>query len=137
MANALYTKAKQKLLEGYINIPVNTIKASLIDTGLYTVAIATHDFRADIANNAVIASIALTTKTVTDGVFDAADATFPTVSASANTIEAIVIWQDTGTQANSALLAYIDSATGLPVTPNGGDITVVWDSGANKIFALT
>jgi hypothetical protein len=34
------------------------------------------------------------------------------------------------------LIAYIDSATGLPILPNGGDITVVFSSGASKIFAL-
>lgn len=137
MANALYTKAKQKLLEGYLNLPINTIKASLVDTGLYTVNLSTHANRSNIANNAVISSVTLGTKSVTDGVFDAADAVFSSVSGSANTIEAIVIWKDTGTQANSALIAYIDTATGLPVTPNGGDITVVWDNGASKIFALS
>ena len=32
---------------------------------------------------------------------------------------------------------YIDSGfTGLPVTPNGSDLTIVWDSGSNKIFKL-
>lgn len=36
----------------------------------------------------------------------------------------------------SPLLAYIDTATGLPVTPNGADITVAWDSGANRIYKL-
>ncbi len=34
------------------------------------------------------------------------------------------------------LIAYIDTATGMPVTPNGGDITIAWDNGANKIFKL-
>ena len=32
--------------------------------------------------------------------------------------------------------AYIDTATGLPITPNGGDIIVTWDNGINKIFRL-
>jgi hypothetical protein len=51
--------------------------------------------------------------------------------------EAIVIWQDTGVESTSRLIAYIDTASsGLPVTPNGGDITIAWDSGANKIFKL-
>jgi hypothetical protein len=31
---------------------------------------------------------------------------------------------------------YIDAATGLPLTPNGGDVTIQWDNGANKIFKL-
>ena len=36
------------------------------------------------------------------------------------------------------VIALIDSSTGvaLPVTPNGGDITVAWDSGANRVFKL-
>lgn len=135
MANALYTKGKQRLLEGYVNLHANTINASLIDTGIYTVNLATHDFRADIPNNAVIATVALGSKTVTDGVFNAANAVFSTVSG--NTVEAIVLWHDSSFQANSALIAYIDTATGLPVTPNGGDITVAWDTGTNKIFKLT
>ena len=51
-------------------------------------------------------------------------------------IEAIIIYSDTGTEATSPLIAYIDTATGLPITPNGGDIIVTWDNGANKIFKL-
>ena len=42
----------------------------------------------------------------------------------------------TGTEATKDLIAFIDTATGLPCTPNGGNINVVWDSGANRIFKL-
>jgi hypothetical protein len=45
-------------------------------------------------------------------------------------------FSDTGVQGTSRLIAYIDNATGLPILPNGGDITVVFSSGANKIFSL-
>ena len=48
----------------------------------------------------------------------------------------IDIYQDSGVEATSRLIANIDAATGLPVTPNGTDITVQWDSGANRIFKL-
>ena len=51
-------------------------------------------------------------------------------------IEAIVLYKDTGTDSTSPLIAFIDTATGLPITPNGGDIIVTWDNGANKIFKL-
>jgi hypothetical protein len=51
-------------------------------------------------------------------------------------VEAIAIYQDTGNEATSRLIAYIDTATGLPVTPNGGDINLNWDTGVNKIFKL-
>lgn len=136
MANVLYTKAKQKFLEGEIDLIDNTINASLVDTGLYTVNLSTDDFRDDINNDAVIATQPLGTKSVTDGVFNAANSVFPNVPATANTIEAVVIWKDTGTPGTSPLIAYIDSATGLPVTPNDGNITLIWDSGASKIFRL-
>lgn len=72
--------------------------------------------------------------TVTQGVADANDVTYTSVSGAS--IEGIIIYKDTGTASTSRLIAYIDSATGLPLTPNGGDITVQWDNGANKIFKL-
>jgi hypothetical protein len=50
--------------------------------------------------------------------------------------ESIVVYKDTGSAATSPLVAFFDTATGLPVTPNGGDIIITWDSGANKIFKL-
>ena len=56
--------------------------------------------------------------------------------AAMTSIEAIVIYVDTGTEATSPLIAYIDTATGLPITPNGGDIIVTWDNGVNKIFKV-
>ena len=48
----------------------------------------------------------------------------------------MVIYQDTGDVNTSRLIAFIDTATGLPVTPNGGDIVVEWSNGAVKIFKL-
>ena len=60
----------------------------------------------------------------------------PAGTGSASAAEALVLWVDTGTPATSFLIAYFDTVTGLPVTPNGGDIQIVWDSGANKIFKL-
>ena len=135
MANALYDLGRQGFLDGSINWSGDTIKAVLIDTGTYTVNLSTHEFLSDIASGARVAtSGALASKTVTAGVADAADVTFTAVSGSS--AEAIVLYQDTGTVGTSRLIAYIDTATGLPVTPNGGDITVAFDSGSNKIFKL-
>jgi len=34
------------------------------------------------------------------------------------------------------VIAWFDTGTNLPVVPNGGDVTVQWDSGANRIFTL-
>ena len=133
MANALYGKGREKFLTGDIAWDTDNIKASLVDTGTYTVAIDTHEFYSDLSG-VVADSGNLASKTVTLGVADADDVTFGSVTGA--TVEAVVIWKDTGTASTSPLIAYIDTATNLPITPNGGDITVSWDSGANKIFKL-
>lgn len=135
MANGLYDKAREAFLSTGINWSADNIKIILIDKTKYTVNLASDQFLSSIASLAQVATSAvLTGKTVTAGVADAADVTFPAVTGAA--CGAIVIFKDTGTASTSALIAYIDTATGLPVTPNGGDITVAWDNGANKIFKL-
>lgn len=133
MANALYDKGREGFLDGTIDWDTDDIKVCLVDTGTYTVDLATHEDLADLSG-IVATSGNLASKTVTAGVADAADVTFSAVSGSS--VEALVIYQDTGVAATSRLIAYIDTGTGLPVTPNGGDITIQWDSGANKIFKL-
>lgn len=139
MASALYDKYRQAALEnGGIAILTDNIKAVLVDNGVYTVNLATDQFLSDIPAGARISTSGnLTSKTSTSpagGVFDAADVTFTAVSGAS--IEDIVIYKDTGTSTTSPLIAYIDTATGLPVTPSGGDILVTWDNGANRIFKL-
>lgn len=133
MANALYPKGKEAFLNANVSLLTDTIRISLIDTGVYTYS-ATHQFRSDVSNTAVIATALLSNKTTANGVFDADDATFTSVTGA--NCEALIIFQDTGSQANSRLIAYIDSATGLPILPNGGDITVTFSSGSSRIFAL-
>jgi hypothetical protein len=149
----------------------------------------------------------LTSPTVTAGVADAADVTYSAVTGA--TVEAILIYKDTGTASTSRVAALIDgrhivtcaatagssstsiaverlsagipngtvltfsngasatlsalanagdrtitvsstaasisagsradapaTSSGLPVTPNGGSITITWDNGANRIFKL-
>ena len=133
MANALYSKAKEAFLNGSINMVANTVSIALVDTGVYTYS-ASHQFRSEVSNSAVISSTTLANKTITNGVFDADDATFSSVTGA--NCEALLIFQDTGIQGTSRLIAYIDSATGLPILPNGGDISVAFSSGSSKIFAL-
>lgn len=135
MANVLYDKGRQKFLEGGIAWLTDNIKAVLVDSGAYTVNAATHEFLSDIGAGARIATSAnLTGKTSTAGVAGASNPVFTAVSGVQS--EAIVLYKDTGTAATSPLICYIDTATGLPVTPNGADITVAFDTGANKIFKL-
>lgn len=121
MANTLFDKARQRFLEAQINWLTDTIKVLLVSTSAYTVNASTHEFLSDISGSARIAGpVTLTGKSTAGGAADGADVTFTAVTGGA--IGSIVIYSDTGTEATSPLLAYLDTATGLPITPNGGDI---------------
>lgn len=135
MANAMYDKGRQKFLEGGIAWLSDNIKCVLVDTADYAVNLATHEFLSDIAAGGRVATSAnFASKTSTAGVADAADIVFSAVTGDPS--EALVVYKDTTVATTSPLICYIDTATGLPVTPNGGDITITWDNGANKIFKL-
>lgn len=137
MANALYPKWKEALIQNSADSDLDGsgttgVYAVLIDTGTYTYNSA-HQYYSDLSG-IVGAEVELGTKTYTNGVLDAADSTFTTVSGA--TVEAIVLFRkNAGANTTWRLIAYMDSGyTGLPVTPNGGDITIQWN--ASGIFAL-
>lgn len=133
MANAIYPKYKEALLNGSTNtnMSAGTVKVALVDTGTYTYSSA-HEFQTSLTG-VVGTAQTLGTKTFTNGTFDAADPTFTAVSGA--TVEALVVYIDTGSTATSRLIAYIDTGvTGLPVTPNGGNIGVTFD--AAGVFTL-
>jgi hypothetical protein len=135
MANSLYTKAKQHLIDGTIDLDTNDIRAIFVDGTDYTPVLATHETLANIPAAARVAvSGALAGKTVTDGVFDADDIIVAAVTG--DQFEYIAIYQHTGAE-SALLIALLDTATGLPCTPNGSDITIQWASGADKIFRLS
>lgn len=134
MANALYAKGRNAFLIGAIDWVNDSINVVLVDTADYTVDLANHDSLADIPVAARVSTTSLASKTAVDGVADAGDATFTTVTG--DEAEALVIYKNTGVEGTSTLIAYIDNASGLPVLPNTGDIIVQWDSGPNKIFKL-
>lgn len=139
MANALYVAFRNGVLGSHatrVDLDADTIKAALIDHSTDTPNVTTDDFYNDISAGLVGAlSSALTTKTigtVAAGVFDADNVTFTAVSG--NSVESVNLLKDTGTSSTSDLIAYFDTGTGLPVTPNGGDITVTWN--ASGIFTF-
>lgn len=126
MANALYDTFKEGILGNTaFDMDTDTIQASLIDSADYTFSAAHDEYSGgsrDVAAAAIVAaSGALTSPTVASGVFDTADFTWSTVSGDVS--EAIILWDDTLT--NDRLIAFYDTGmTGMPVTPNGGDIDV-------------
>jgi len=138
MASSLYDSGRQAFGRGEIVWKASggsDIRAILIDTADYTVDLSTHDNLDDIPGAArVSVSAALTLIDCSGGVCDANDGLFSAVSGDIS--EAIVLYKHTGTESTSTLIAYIDSGTGLPVTPNGSDIIIQWDDGANKIFKI-
>lgn len=134
MSNAWYPEYVEAVLTGAANVDLTTgtLKATLVDTADYTYSSA-HDFIADVPSGARVATTTLASPTVTGKVLDADDATFSSVTG--DQAEAIVIWKDTGSEATSRLVLYLDTGvTGLPVTPSGGDVLVTWD--ATGIAAL-
>jgi hypothetical protein len=77
---------------------------------------------ADAAKVAVSAGLGSTT--IALGVFDSADFTWSAVTGDVS--EAILLWNDTPTTptADPVIAWYDTGMTGMPVTPNGGDINV-------------
>lgn len=147
MATSLYGKGRNHFAFGDVIWKAaggSTIKATLIDAADYAIGanIDVHQYM-NLDTVPAAAKVAIVTLTLIDaalGVCDADDAVFSSVTGDQS--EAIILWKDGGgggtTQSGTTdlLLAYIDNATGLPVTPNGADINVAWDNGANKIFKL-
>lgn len=135
MADYLYGPGRAGFLDANIDWAADNIKCVLVDGADYTPVQDTHDFLDDIAAGGRVATSSnLASKTSTLGVADAADVTLSAVTGDQS--EYIVIYKDTGVEGTSSLIAKIDSYTGLPVTPNGGNITVAWPSDSNKIFKL-
>jgi len=135
MANALFPKGKQNLLEADIDFAASNMKFMLVKS-TYTYD-GTDEFVDDTTpgtnDNGRTANLG--SKTTTNGVADCADTSLTATDADA--CNAIILFYDTGSDATALLLAYIDTATGLPFTPSASaTINVIVDSGANKIFAL-
>ncbi len=132
MANAFYATGIDAFNRGSIAALVDTLKVALVTTS-YTPNLTTDQFFNIIPGGAVTAAgVALASKTSAAGTLSAANVLFTAVSGSASAY--LVIYKDTGTPSTSQLIGLIDTATGLPVTPNGGDITVAWAS--SQVYTL-
>ena len=134
MADALYPDGKQTFLRGDVAMDTDTIKVALVNTSTDYTYSAAHNFLDDVTVYAGTTDQTLSSKTVTDGVFDdTAGVTFSSVAISGGkTVSAIILYRDSGSAATSALIAYYDSFGAI--TPNGTDITVT--PHASGFFAL-
>lgn len=141
MANQLFPKGREAFLRGDIAWLTSTIRAGLV-RGFTAAQITTsQDYFDDLT--AIGATLVqwqtLGTKDASLGVADAADVTFTTISGAA--IPGLVlVEEESAADSGRRLIGWIDTATGLVagvgITPNGGNITVTWDDGVNKIFKL-
>ena len=133
MASTTYPKFKQSMINGDSNVSLagsgsTGVWAALIDTGT-TAYSSVHQFYSDISSAIIGTPVELATgKTYTGGLFDADDVTFTSVSGAS--VEAIILYvKNVGANTTWRLFSFIDQATsGLPVTPNGGNITITWNA---------
>lgn len=133
MANTVYPNFLNKLFSPGIDLASVTIKAALVTvtsgTTNYAYSAAHANF-SDIPSGAILAAgVALTSKSVSSQALTAASVVWPSVAISGSKKgDAIILYVDTGTPSTSTLIGYIDTATGLPATPTGQDITLNWSS---------
>ena len=135
MANLFSNDYKNVILGTgtFVDLDTDTIKAMFLDNADDTMA-AADDRIDDILSAARVPAIAscpaLGTKTIGSvgvGVFDAADTVFTSLTGDQS--EQLILFKDTGTESTSNLICAWDTATGLPLTPNGANVTVVWAAG--------
>lgn len=139
MANAIYPLYKQALLSGASNLDLTQSSASLapfvamVNISTYTYS-AAHQYYSSLSGQ-VGTDQQITSPTVTNGTFNGATATFTSVSGAA--VGALIIYRkNSGANTTWALVLYEDtSVTGLPVTPNGGNIVITWNG--SGIFTLS
>jgi hypothetical protein len=116
-----------------VDFNADDIDASLLDqTDSGTITSASVDYD-EVDTPTVVATAETTISSITNGVVSISAVTFTAVTGDA--ADYLVIWKNSGTPATSPLIITWDSATtGLPVTPNGGDITATW--GSNTLVTL-
>lgn len=136
MANAWYDSGVEGFAGGDVAWDTSDIRLILIDEADDTIDLAVDDFLDDRASAARVAtSGSFASKTFADGILDAADVTLTSVTGDPS--ESIDVYcHDGGADSARRMLLNFDTATGLPVTPDGGNITVQWDNGTNKIARL-
>ena len=142
MTNAVYPKALEGFISGLIDLDTAVIKASFVRGYTYS---SSHTTVSDVTGAGGTlngTSAALSSVSVTSGVFDAADTT-ATTTANA-TDHYLIVYQSSAVtggadvaSSSQRLIAYFDTGTGLPIQPGTGSTPITWDNGTNKIFKIS
>lgn len=141
MANAIYSTAAEGFIAGEIDADTAVIKAAFVRG--YTFS-ASHKFVSDVTGAGGTingTSAALASKTVTLGVFDAADTSATTTASAVD--HGILLFQSSAVTGGAdvaasaqRVIAWFDTGTGLPIQPGTGSTPITWDNGTNKILKI-
>jgi hypothetical protein len=141
MTNSFYNAFLNGILGSHatrVDLDADTIKMALRDSSGGASSAATHDFWDDLSAGLVGTAYTLAAKTIGTagvGVFDNTTDPAPAfTTVSGATVEELVFFKDTGTPSTSNLICWFDTGTGLPLTPNGGDVNVTFN--ASGIFKV-
>jgi hypothetical protein len=140
VANALFTPAAEGFISGLIDLDTAVIKCALVRGYTFNAA---HVFVSEVVATGTIngTSAALSSVSVTGGVFDAADTTITTTAS--GTDHGLLLFQSSAVTGGADVantsqraIAYYDTGTGLPIQPGTGTVNVTWSNGASKILKV-
>ena len=137
MANFVYKKAKESLLNGEFNLSSNSLKVLLIDKSLYTPNENSDRYISDIPAGAIKKRSNNMTNVVNSlGVLDADDISMSDYNG--QYFDAIVLYQSGSSDSNSKLIFFIDTSSGLPFTGSNSNtpVTIIWSDSNNKILSI-
>lgn len=137
MANFVYKKTKEALLNGDIDFLSNQFKIMLVDASAYTPNENSHEFVSDIPVNAIVKrSEALSNISTSSGILDAQDLLVSAFDGTA--FDSIILYQYNSNDTQARLFFYIDTAQGLPFDGSNSvsSVTIIWNDGSGKILSL-
>lgn len=137
MANFVFKKAKEALLNGNINVSSNQLKVLLLKKPDYTPNQNIDQYVSDIPANAIVSrSEAVTSVTSTNGILDGDNVTISGYDGSA--FDAIALYQYHASDSSARLISYIDTSDGLPFGGSNSvnSITIFWSEDSTKILSL-
>jgi hypothetical protein len=131
MADKIYPKGAEKMLESGINFATDTLEFALVSSA-YTYS-DSHEFVSSLSG--ILARVAVTGRTTTGGVFGCGNPKFAAV-APGSTAKGLVLYKKGVNDAASPVLFYFDQITGFPMATSGTDVEGIINAGAHKLFAL-
>lgn len=136
-----FSPAVEGFISGEIDLDTAVIKAAFVRGYTFSAA---HKFVSDVTGAGGTingTSAALSGKTVTNGVFDAADTTASTTASAVD--HGILLFQSSAVTGGAdvaasaqRVIAWFDTGTGLPIQPGTGSTPITWDNGTNKILKV-